>query len=205
MSGGDDSGFLTRWSKRKVAAREGRQAEEQATAAAASPEAAWALAPGEAIAPAAASGRPDEGASALPPELPPVASLRGLASEYRDFMRAEIDPALKRAALRKLFADPHFNVMDGLDVYIDDYSVPDPLPEAMLASLEHAKPLFRPLFEARDAAAREPTGEPSASPPGDTDRAGGSLPAERPQCRELACPGSEEGADREHRNPGAFG
>ena len=30
--------------------------------------------------------------------------------------------------MKKLFADPHYNVMDGLDVYIDDYSKPDPIP-----------------------------------------------------------------------------
>ena len=29
--------------------------------------------------------------------------------------------------MKKLFADPHFNVMDGLDIYIDDYSIPSPL------------------------------------------------------------------------------
>ena len=33
-----------------------------------------------------------------------------------------VDESLKRQALRKLFADPRFNVMDGLDVYIDDYT-----------------------------------------------------------------------------------
>ena len=30
--------------------------------------------------------------------------------------------------MKKLFSDPHFNVMDGLDTYIDDYGKPDPLP-----------------------------------------------------------------------------
>jgi hypothetical protein len=33
---------------------------------------------------------------------------------------------VRNAALKKLFTDPHFNVMDGLDVYIDDYGKPDP-------------------------------------------------------------------------------
>jgi hypothetical protein len=31
-----------------------------------------------------------------------------------------------------MFSDPHFNVMDGLDIYIDDYSKPDPIPMEML-------------------------------------------------------------------------
>jgi hypothetical protein len=41
--------------------------------------------------------------------------------------------------LKKLFADPHFNQMDGLDVYIDDYSKPDPMPPAFLKRLNQAR------------------------------------------------------------------
>ena len=59
-------------------------------------------------------------------------------------MRPEVDESLKRAALKKLFADPHFNVMDGLDVYIDDYSKPDPIPPDMLARLIQNRALFDP-------------------------------------------------------------
>ena len=39
---------------------------------------------------------------------------------------------VRRAALKKLFSDPRFNVMDGLDVYIDDYSKTEPIPPEML-------------------------------------------------------------------------
>ena len=66
---------------------------------------------------------------------------------------------MKNAALKKLFTDPHYNVMDGLDVYIDDYSQPDPLPYAMARQLASAK--FLGLFakeekeEAEQAAALE--------------------------------------------------
>jgi hypothetical protein len=34
--------------------------------------------------------------------------------------------------MKKMFSDPHFNIMDGLDIYIDDYSKPDPIPLEML-------------------------------------------------------------------------
>jgi hypothetical protein len=34
--------------------------------------------------------------------------------------------------MKKMFTDPHFNIMDGLDIYIGDYSKPDPLPPGML-------------------------------------------------------------------------
>jgi hypothetical protein len=50
---------------------------------------------------------------------------------------------LRRSALKKLFSDPHFNVMDGLDVYIDDYSVSEPIPPEMLAGLKQAQRILR--------------------------------------------------------------
>ena len=37
--------------------------------------------------------------------------------------------------MKKLFANPHYNVMDRLDIYIDDYSQPDPLPQSMLRQI----------------------------------------------------------------------
>ena len=123
----DKEPFLSRWSRRKLESAKDQTAPRPAApAAAASPAAA---APG-----------------AAPPtaktELPPVDTLKGLASEYKDFLRPGVDERMRQSALKKLFHDPHFNVMDGLDVYIDDYSKPDPIPEAMLRTLVHAKRLL---------------------------------------------------------------
>ena len=47
--------------------------------------------------------------------------------------------------MKQLFTDPHFNVMDRLDIYIDDYSIPDPLPQSMLRQMASAK--FLNLFD----------------------------------------------------------
>jgi hypothetical protein len=58
--------------------------------------------------------------------------------------------------MKKLFADPHYNVMDGLDVYIDDYSRPDPMPEKMLRSLASAK--FLGLFAQEERKDQEAAG-----------------------------------------------
>ena len=58
----------------------------------------------------------------------------------------------------KLFGDPHFNVMDGLDIYIDDYTKEDPIPPAMLRALNQARSLG--LFD--DAEDKEKT---AAAPP----------------------------------------
>ncbi|HJS36700.1 MAG TPA: DUF3306 domain-containing protein [Burkholderiales bacterium] len=88
---------------------------------------------------AAAQGpAPKPAADAPAPKLPSIDSLT-FESDFKDFMHAKVEESVKRAALKKLFSDPRFNIMDGLDVYIDDYSQDDPIPQAMLAKLEHAK------------------------------------------------------------------
>jgi hypothetical protein len=83
-------------------------------------------------------------ASSVPPvekaseEAPPPATLEDVAKidrfdpDFSAFMKPDVDPAVQQAALKKMFTDPHFNIMDGLDIYIDDYSKPDPLPPGML-------------------------------------------------------------------------
>ena len=66
-------------------------------------------------------------------------------SDFKPFMARSVGPDVRNAAMKKLFADPHFNVMDGLDIYIDDYSISDPIPESMLRQMASAK--FLNLFE----------------------------------------------------------
>ncbi len=63
-------------------------------------------------------------------------------SDFGQFMRQEISEEVRRKAMKTLFADPHFNVMDGLDIYIEDYNLSEPIPEAMMATLNHARSLL---------------------------------------------------------------
>jgi hypothetical protein len=91
------------------------------------------------------------------PTLDDVAALDA-DSDFSAFVARGVDQAVRRSALKKLFADPHFNVMDKLDVYIDDFTKPSPVSEAMLASLEHAKSVFMKMVE------DEPEAEPEAEP-----------------------------------------
>ena len=75
--------------------------------------------------------------------LPPVDQLN-FESDFTAFMQSKVvEEGVKRAALKKLFADPRFNVMDGLDTYIDDYSIEDPISPELLEQLQHAR---RTLF-----------------------------------------------------------
>jgi hypothetical protein len=71
---------------------------------------------------------------AAPAPLPPLESLT-FDSDYSAFMQPKVEEATRRAALKKLFSDPSFNVMDGLDIYVGDYTQPDPMPAGMLEKL----------------------------------------------------------------------
>jgi len=70
-------------------------------------------------------------------------------SDFGQFMRQEISEEIRRKAMKTLFSDPHFNVMDGLDIYIEDYNLSEPIPEEMMATLNHARGL---LFDAPEGA-----------------------------------------------------
>lgn len=95
-------------------------------------------------------------------------------SDFTQFLRQEISEEVRRKAMKTLFADPHFNVMDGLDIYIDDYSISDPIPPEMLAVLNQAKT----LLEVPDSGVPDEPAQPqdSAAPDGATP----ALPPENP-------------------------
>ena len=119
-------GFFSRWSSRKADARQGKPLAPEPASAPASPRTALPATTPAAPAPLAPS--------APAPTLGDVAALTP-ASDFSAFVRREVSAEVKNAALKKLFADPHFNQMDGLDVYIDDYSLPDPLSPGMLEQM----------------------------------------------------------------------
>ncbi|CAN5704785.1 hypothetical protein BH11PSE12_BH11PSE12_15250 [soil metagenome] len=106
------------------------------------------------------------------PVMEDVAQLQD-DSDFSVFMNHEVDEAVRRSAMKKLFSQPHFNVMDGLDIYIGDYSQADPLPPGMLAQLRHAESLLdplrhleRPVLSLREAGAGEvlPEGQNESLP-----------------------------------------
>ena len=136
----DDGDFLKRWSRRKVASK----------AVPAGPTA-DAL-PAQAGTPPAPI--PEDEASA-PQPLPPVESLTP-ESDFTAFMKPDVDPGVRREALKVLLRDPRFNVMDGLDVYIDDYSKPDPLPPEWLAKMNQMKHLGHYIEQVLEGAEPKP-------------------------------------------------
>ena len=78
------------------------------------------------------------------PEQPPPPTMADVAqltpeADFSRFVARGVSPEVRNAAVKKLFADPHFNVMDGLDIYIDDYSKPSPLSQAEIAMMVGAR------------------------------------------------------------------
>jgi hypothetical protein len=191
----DESNFLQRWSRRKVALREGQALPEPGPVpvpltvpvpalvlpAQATPEAT--PPPAEAPAPPA-------------PTLADVAELT-TTSDYTRFMARGVQPDVKNAALKKLFTDPHFNVMDGLDTYIDDYGKPDPLPPGMLRQMIQSQTLG--LFDHEDEEERQRALSaplpPNAEPDENTDL---QLQPDDDTGRPGPAPGADEDAGRQH-------
>ena len=58
-------------------------------------------------------------------------------------MDRRVDDGLRRLALKKLFGDPRLNAADGLDVFSEDYSKLEDLPQEMVAKLEHMRRTLR--------------------------------------------------------------
>jgi hypothetical protein len=77
----------------------------------------------------------------LPPTLEEAEAIDRFAPDFSAFMQPNVDPAVQQAAMKKLFSDPHFNIMDRLDIYIDDYSIPDPIPMEMLKRMVQSESL----------------------------------------------------------------
>jgi hypothetical protein len=143
-----DENFISRWSRRKIAARQAPEKADEPPARAELPQQEIAAVP------------------APPPEpvpLPPVESLTS-ESDFTPFMQPNVDAGVKRQALKKLFDDPRFNAMDGLDVYIDDYTKTTPIPEGLLEKMEQWRHLG--IFKREPVVPEEPvSGGEEKTPP----------------------------------------
>ena len=91
--------------------------------------------------------------------LPDIESL-GPDSDYSAFLGPDVDASLRRAALRKLFHSPKFNVLDGLDDYCDDFTQFAPLAGIVTADMRHH------LERAARELARTDDGSPPRLPTG---------------------------------------
>ena len=128
--------FFARWSKKKNEVSSATDEAQQDSAAASLPE-------------THGKDEPFATGDTTPQALPTQEDVEKLThdSDYSTFMTQGVDESVKRSAMKKLFSNPHFNIMDGLDVYIEDYSKFEPISPELLASLSHAKALLDPLSQ----------------------------------------------------------
>lgn len=207
-----DEPFLSRWSRLK---RRGKESDpESATAPAdAARQQAGSRAPG--VAASAGSSSPSPGSTLAPPAttqagqapaeaaapaLPPIESLLP-ESDFRPFMQAGVDAATRNAALARLFADPHFSVMDGLDVYIDDYGKSEPIPASLMHHLDPTRSLglFEPAPRVGTEAAPEggetQVGFVHDESPGAASIRAAALPNEMPPTSDAPAPANVKPAE----------
>src|SRR5678809_386693 len=75
-----------------------------------------------------------------PAPLPPVDKLTP-ESDFTSFMQPKVQDTLRRAALKKLFVDPHFNVPDPFEPFSGDWRVAESISPDLLATLNQVKVL----------------------------------------------------------------
>jgi hypothetical protein len=167
--------FFSRWSQRKQAVAKGLPVAEPAippspvesSELTGSPQS---LQRAKEVPQELESGATEAKSSELPSKpLPSLDDANALTpnSDFQPFMRPGVTADVRNVAMKKLFTDPHFNVMDGLDIYIGDYNTPDPMPAGMLQKMVGAQLLG--LFDkpdetaAKTAATVEPK-RPAESP-----------------------------------------
>jgi hypothetical protein len=155
----DSDPFLSRWSRRKRAVKSGGDPDAAA---------------GE---PAPAAGLDENGAAAMEepapagdevqaPELtdedmPPLEAIDE-NTDMRGFFSPKVSQAVKKAALRKFFHNPAFNVVDGLDDYDDDFRSFAALGDIVTSDMRGQ--MDREAERVRKSMARdEPPGEPMES------------------------------------------
>lgn len=169
-------GFLGRWSRRKQDVLAGKPVQDPPPPA---PQVAT-PAPVAAVAAPVAPAAPAVPAPEAPPP-PTLADAEALtpASDFKPFLARAVSPEVRNLAMKKLFTDPHFNVMDGLDIYIGDYTQPDPLPAGMLRKMASAHALG--FFDHEKKAATAAQGLPGDAAPDAAPAAAISPPGSQPR------------------------
>lgn len=143
--------FLSRWSKRKLEVRAQEKLAEEAPAI--QGKASVSAVNVESENRAHELVKADSQVQPVPdPELPLPTEADLLAvkqgGDIKAFMVDKVSTELKNKAFKALFSRPEFNVMDGLDIYIDDYNKFTPLSKEDIGKMTLSKQLLsRPDLE----------------------------------------------------------
>ena len=106
------------------------------------------------------------------PAVPPVDKLTA-ESDFAAFMNPKVKDELRRLALKRLFSDPHFNVPDPFEPFSGDWTVGEPIPQELLATLNQARSVLFTEQEKKPAdepvVAQRAEGEAKPDEPGRQD------------------------------------
>ena len=174
----NSGGFFSRWSQRKQAVKLGL-AEEDISPNKVQDKPQPSVQNSEV---SVANVKPESAdPAAEPPKLPTLSDVEQLTpdSDFSTFMTQGVSPEVRNAAMKKLFTDPHYNVMDGLDIYIGDYNTPDPLPAGMLAKMVGAQ--FLGLVKAPEDVAQSSTSDSDTPKPEETKLAANANNLDNPE------------------------
>lgn len=174
----NSGGFFSRWSQRKQAVKLGL-AEEDISPNKVQDKPQPSVQNSEV---SVANVKPESAdPAAEPPKLPTLSDVEQLTpdSDFSTFMTQGVSPEVRNAAMKKLFTDPHYNVMDGLDIYIGDYNTPDPLPAGMLAKMVGAQ--FLGLVKAPEDVAQSSTSDSDTPKPAETKLAANANNLDNPE------------------------
>jgi len=206
-----DDGFLSRWARRKAEARGGAPTTEAEPAPSVPADRGEPPLPTAPAVPVSTAPPLESTASpAVTPE-PPLPTLDDVArltkdSDFSPYVARNVDASVRNAAMKKLFSDPHFNVKDGLDTYIDDYGKPNPIPLSMLRRMNQAAVLglFDEEAEEAEKAALPAVASPDGAGPAAVAQSESpvSLPAS-PEHRADDDPDLQLQRDDADRRPGA--
>lgn len=178
----NSGGFFSRWSQRKQAVKLGL-AEEDISPNKVQDKAKDKPQPSVQNSEVSVANVKPESAdpAAEPPKLPTLSDVEQLTpdSDFSTFMTQGVSPEVRNAAMKKLFTDPHYNVMDGLDIYIGDYNTPDPLPAGMLAKMVGAQ--FLGLVKAPEDVAQSSTSDSDTPKPAETKLAANANNLDNPE------------------------
>lgn len=120
----NEESFVTRWSRRKEDSRTSTASDEL-------PD----LPQDESEEPLA-----DTGCEKTDEDMPPIDSIDE-NSDLSEFFSPGVSETLRKAALRKLFHSPAFNIVDGLDDYDDDFTVFEALGDLVTSDMRHQEEL----------------------------------------------------------------
>jgi hypothetical protein len=139
---------LSRWARRKAAARTGGDPDAAAGETSLEAQELANAAPLNADAPTA--GEDDQAVDLTDEDMPPVSSIDE-NTDMSGFFSPKVTQAVKKAALKKFFHSPIFNIVDGLDDYDDDFRNFEALGDIITSDMRGQ--MEREAERAREAAA----------------------------------------------------